>query len=195
MMAIYLFFENLNVTEILGIGISGFAFLLVLMAFYLIFQEQKREGEPRKGIMKMIYNFMLINVGVMIFVGFLGLKNIGENKKLTEENSNLEQKTTDLERWKEKEIVADTISILVHEENPNNQKIDYIIQSYKTKLDSIALQEQEKELNERISKSKNILTELKDSTVSIKRKEVLIRDLKKISFAIDKSQSKRKPKN
>jgi hypothetical protein len=55
-------FDNLNVVEILRIGLSGLLFLLSLLAYRLIDGEQRRAGTPRKGILRTIYIFMGVNL-------------------------------------------------------------------------------------------------------------------------------------
>jgi len=68
-------FQNLNVVEILRLGISGLLFLFALFAYNLINREQKREGYPRQGIVRSIYVFMAVNFlgAVLVFAsGFFG---------------------------------------------------------------------------------------------------------------------------
>jgi hypothetical protein len=64
--------QNLNVVEILRLGLSGFCFLLSLLAFWLIRQEQKRSKDPRKGIVQVIYIFMAVNMTSALLVAGLG---------------------------------------------------------------------------------------------------------------------------
>jgi hypothetical protein len=54
--------RNLDVLEILRVGLSGLIFLLAVLAFRLIHQEQQRTASPRKGILKSIYVFMAVNL-------------------------------------------------------------------------------------------------------------------------------------
>jgi len=82
-------FQNLDFVGILSIGISGFGFLLILMAFFLIYKEQNRPDEPRKGILSTIRFFMVINIVNIIIVGVIGLPAIQRNKNLKENNENL----------------------------------------------------------------------------------------------------------
>src|ERR1700676_968508 len=67
--------ENLNVLEILRVGLAGLCFLLSLLSFWLIQQEQQKEGDPRKGILQAIYTFMFVNLVTAALVaaaGYLG---------------------------------------------------------------------------------------------------------------------------
>jgi hypothetical protein len=63
---------NLNLLEILRLGLAGLSFLLSLLAFWLIHCEQQREATPRKGILKAIYTFMGINVATAVLVAIAG---------------------------------------------------------------------------------------------------------------------------
>lgn len=65
-------FENLNVLEILRVGLSGLLFLLSFLAYRLIELEQKREGSPRRGIIRTIYVFMGANFLGAVLVAVAG---------------------------------------------------------------------------------------------------------------------------
>lgn len=68
-------FQNLNVVEILRVGLSGLCFLLSLLSFWLIQREQQRATSPRKGILRSIYTFMFVNLLTATLVaaaGYLG---------------------------------------------------------------------------------------------------------------------------
>jgi len=68
-------FENLNVIEILRLGLSGLLFLFTVLAYRLINREQQRDGEPRRGILQTIFIFMGINflAGVLVAAaGYFG---------------------------------------------------------------------------------------------------------------------------
>jgi hypothetical protein len=69
--------ENINVLEILRVGLAGLCFLLSLLSFWLIQREQQKDGDPRKGILQAIYTFMLVNLVTAALVaasGYLGLR-------------------------------------------------------------------------------------------------------------------------
>lgn len=61
---------NLDVVQILRVGLAGLCFLLSLLAFWLIQREQQREGDPRHGILRAIYAFMVINLLAALLVYF-----------------------------------------------------------------------------------------------------------------------------
>ena len=68
-------FKALDVLEILRVGLAGLCFLLSLLSFWLIQREQRREGDPRKGILEAIYTFMVVNLVTATLVaaaGYLG---------------------------------------------------------------------------------------------------------------------------
>ncbi len=79
--------NKLDFVQILSIGISGFGFLLILLAFLLIYREQNRPQEPRKGIISTIRYFMALNFLSVVVVGFFGLPLISKNEKLKDENA------------------------------------------------------------------------------------------------------------
>jgi hypothetical protein len=66
-------FKNLDILGILRLGLAGLCFLLSLLAFFLIYREQGREGTPRVGITRAIYTFMAVNLVTAIIVGTVGL--------------------------------------------------------------------------------------------------------------------------
>ncbi len=65
-------FTNLNVLEILRVGLAGLCFLLSLLAFWLIEREQRRPSSPRKGILHAIYTFMSVNFLTAVLVAVAG---------------------------------------------------------------------------------------------------------------------------
>jgi hypothetical protein len=74
-------FKNLDVLGILRLGLAGLCFLLSLLAFFLIYREQGREGMPRAGITRAIYTFMAVNLVTAIIVGTVGLVTTQQTKK------------------------------------------------------------------------------------------------------------------
>ena len=66
------FFEDLNVLEILRVGVSGLLFLLSFLAYRLINREQQRTGTSRKGILHTIFIFMVVNLLGAILVAAAG---------------------------------------------------------------------------------------------------------------------------
>lgn len=77
-------FKNLDVLGILRLGLAGLCFLLSLLAFFLIYREQGREGRPREGITRAIYTFMAVNLVTAIIVGTVGLVTTHEAKKASD---------------------------------------------------------------------------------------------------------------
>jgi hypothetical protein len=77
-------FKNLDVLEILRLGLAGLCFLLSLLAFFLIYREQGREGKPREGITRAIYTFMAVNLVTAVIVGAVGLVTTHEAKKASD---------------------------------------------------------------------------------------------------------------
>jgi hypothetical protein len=78
----------MNITEILGYGLSGLCFLLFVLSFRLISQEQK-QTQPRKSILQIIMLFMFLTLASTLAVGWVGIVQMGENRKLAEVNNKL----------------------------------------------------------------------------------------------------------
>jgi hypothetical protein len=78
-------FKNLDILGILRLGLAGLCFLLSLLAFFLIYREQGRDGMPRVGITRAIYTFMAVNLVTAIIVGTVGLAATQQTKKGTTE--------------------------------------------------------------------------------------------------------------
>jgi hypothetical protein len=81
----------MDITKILGYGLSGLCFLLFVLSFRLISQEQKQTA-PRKPIMQIIVFFMVLALISTISVGWLGIVQMNKNEQLADLNKNLYQR-------------------------------------------------------------------------------------------------------
>ncbi|MBF02199.1 MAG: hypothetical protein CMP76_02770 [Flavobacterium sp.] len=138
-------FENLDVLKILGYGMSGFSFLLVLLTFFLLRAEQKREQEPRPLIIKMIWRFMLMTIFMVLVNGFISLPLFNQNAKLHES-------VTQLSNNSNEEITKEIAQ--------NTDEIEDLISTPKTNEDSIqnAMQEIIDKQNKALDSIKATLT-------------------------------------
>ncbi|MCO6163271.1 hypothetical protein [Flavobacterium sp. NRK F7] len=138
-------FENLDVLKILGYGMSGFSFLLVLLTFFLLRAEQKREQEPRPLIIKMIWRFMLMTIFMVLVNGFISLPLFNQNAKLHES-------VTQLSNNSNEEITNEIAQ--------NAAEIEDLISTPKTNEDSIqnAMQEIIDKQNKALDSIKATLT-------------------------------------
>lgn len=98
--------SNLNVVEILRLGLAGLCFLLSLLAFWLIHLEQTRPGNPRKRILQAIYIFMALNLLASVLVGatdyFAPVQEVSANTGTLAADSYLVEHTSylvDLTKW------------------------------------------------------------------------------------------------
>lgn len=57
-----------TIVEILKLGLSGFAFLMMAFSYLLLRNEQRRERKARPGIIKAIYVFMFLSIGFTVVV-------------------------------------------------------------------------------------------------------------------------------
>jgi hypothetical protein len=80
----------MDITKILGYGLSGLCFLLFLLSFRLISQEQK-QAQPRKSILQIIMLFMFLTLVSTVAVGWMGIVQVGKNEQLAVANKILEK--------------------------------------------------------------------------------------------------------
>lgn len=73
--------QSFDVVKILGYGLSGFAFLLVFLAFMLLRKEQDKP-EPRKLIIQTIQMFMGLCLVLSIAVGVISIPISSNNSRL-----------------------------------------------------------------------------------------------------------------
>ncbi len=73
--------ESFDVVKILGYGLSGFAFLLVFLAFMLLRKEQDKP-EPRKLIIQTIQMFMGLCLILSLAVGIISVPISSNNSQL-----------------------------------------------------------------------------------------------------------------
>lgn len=92
---------DLNVIEILRVGLAGLVFLLSLLAFWLIQREQQRASSPRKGILRAIYIFMSVNLVTAVLVAVAGY--FGSQQRRSPTADELDAKT----------YLTDTLTYLV----------------------------------------------------------------------------------
>lgn len=72
--------ESIDVVKVLGYGLSGFAFLLVFLAFMLLRKEQE-QNQPRKLIVQTIQMFMGLCLILSVVVGVLTVPVMSDNSK------------------------------------------------------------------------------------------------------------------
>lgn len=125
--------ENLDFVQILSLGISGFGFLLILLAFLLIFKEQGRPGEPRAGILSTIRYFMGINLISVVVVGVISLPSISKNGSLKQELALTTKELQITQKVNAFDLFIDTVSSATLNQNQTKQ-----VESYVNVLDSIA---------------------------------------------------------
>jgi hypothetical protein len=128
-------FQDLNVLEILRLGLAGLCFLLSLLAFWLINREQQRPGSPRKGILQAIYTFMSANLVTALLVGVAGYLGPQQRKTTTELDAKtyLAENTSfmvDLTKWTEKTLgpveVTRTDGIRKVSDTPDDYVVPYL---------------------------------------------------------------------
>ncbi|VXC33929.1 conserved hypothetical protein [Flavobacterium sp. 9AF] len=138
-------FENLDVLKILGYGMTGFSFLLVLLTFFLLRAEQNKTQQPRPLIIKMIWRFMLMTIFMVVLNGFISLP-------LFNQNMRLQKSVTQLSNSNNEEITKEITQ--------NTDEIEDLITNSKTNEDSIrnAMQEIIDKQNKALDSIKATLT-------------------------------------
>src|SRR5271165_352434 len=135
---------NLNVLEILRVGLAGLCFLLSLLAFWLIQREQQRPVAPRKGILRAIYVFMSVNFLTAMLVGVAGY--FAPEQQASASTGGLSAKTyltenvtflVDLTKWKEEAHGPVEITRSDNILKVSNTHDDYVV-PYFTTGDSIS---------------------------------------------------------
>lgn len=132
-------FENLNVLEILRVGLSGLLFLLSFLAYRLIDREQQRVGAPRKGILRTIYIFMGVNLLGAVLVataGYFGLRQepapdpdgLGAETYLVDYTSYF----VDLTQWTESTLGPVVVTRTDFVRKVSNTTADYVIPYFTT---------------------------------------------------------------
>ena len=159
-------FDNLDVLKILGYGISGFSFLLVLLTFFLLRAEQNKDQEPRPLIIKMIWRFMLMTIFMVILNSFISLPLFNQNTKLQESvtvlsNTNNEEMTKEItQNSNEIEDLIQTNTTQTNEDSLRNA-MQEIIDKQNKALDSIKATLTIANSNpERITKIENLKKEM-----------------------------------
>lgn len=132
-------FGNLNILEALRVGLSGLLFLLSVLAFWLIRQEQDRKEDPRKGIIQTIYVFMTVNFLGAILVAFAGY--IGPSLLPNKDQDSLGADTyivdyttffVDLTKWNKATLGPVVITRTDYVRKVSDTKSDYIIPFFTT---------------------------------------------------------------
>jgi hypothetical protein len=122
--------------KILGFGLSGLTFLLFLFSFRLISQEQKRAGQPRKGIIQLILVFMLLALISTIIVGWFGIVQ-NTNQKLINKNDSLYQKNLELFQIYTNYLNSQTKKQIDSLDVKNKTELEEMIETIKSNTDSL----------------------------------------------------------
>lgn len=85
-------FLNNHIINILKVGLSGFAFLIILMSYLLLKAEQKRKDKARNNLLKSINNFTKLSIlFVAIVGGFSILDYTMQSRQESAESKNCEE--------------------------------------------------------------------------------------------------------
>lgn len=99
----------MDITKILGYGLSGLCFLLFVLSFRLISQEQK-QTQPRRSILQIIMLFMFLTLVSTVSVGGMGIVQMNKNQELAAVNNKLLQSDTIITQLSKVDKWADNIN-------------------------------------------------------------------------------------
>jgi hypothetical protein len=132
-------FSNLNVLEILRVGLGGLCFLLALLAFWLIHLEQGRPGSPRKRILQAIYTFMGLNLLASTLVGatsyFAPSQSASASNGVLTADTYLVEHTSylvDLTKWTPATLGPAVVTRSDYVQKVSNKQVDYILPYFTT---------------------------------------------------------------
>lgn len=80
-----IFLDN-QIVDILKVGLSGLAFLALVMSYYLLKSEQKRKENARENILKAIHKYTVVSIVFIVIVGGFSIAELflfKENKVAT----------------------------------------------------------------------------------------------------------------
>jgi hypothetical protein len=132
-------FKNLNVLEILRLGLAGLCFLLAFLAFGLINNEQQYLGPPREGILYAIYFFLGVNLLTAILVAVAGY--FGPRPQSNPDSDELVAETylvdytsflVDLTQWTEMPLGSVVVTRTDYVRKVSDTKEDYVIPYFTT---------------------------------------------------------------
>lgn len=172
--------ENLDFVQILSLGIFGFGFLLILLAFLLIFKEQGRSGEPRAGILSTVRYFMGIDLTRDVVVGVISLPTIRKNRSLKQELALTTKELQITQKVNDFDPFIDTASSAALNSNQTTQ-----VKAYVNVFDSIAksYSPSEAPTGDSIQIAKNVIAEqlatLQADTSSLQIRRVAIERINK----------------
>jgi hypothetical protein len=174
--------SRLDFVQILSIGISGFGFLLILLAFLLIYKEQNRPGEPRKGILSTIRFFMGLNFLSVVVVGFFGLPLISKNDRLSQEKTEVQQKLN--VKSNELEVVqkANEFETIAETANPNANNSQQIAKAEKFVVSLDSLESSYSSIESPKADSINLLKEIISFQVNALKSDTSSFQTKKIAW-------------
>jgi len=162
-------FQNIDILKILGIGLSGFCFLLVLLTFFLLRAEQKREADPRPLIITMIWRFMIMVTFLVIVVGLISLPVFSDNNRketqIAETHEQIQKQDSTI-----KVIVTENINENTAAIKENQEAIDELVNTGQGDFD--------KKETDRIIKDQRL--KLQKISVNLKATNADAADVKKI---------------
>jgi len=85
-------------TAYLQYGVLGICSIALILSSKIIYQEQKREGSPRKGILKSSVIFMVFSFSIAIINGYVQLKEKKESYELEALRTKLSQREEELQK-------------------------------------------------------------------------------------------------
>ena len=139
----------MNVVQILSVGLSGLALLLMILAYRLL-NNVVANPNPTISAISLVKFYLGMTVAVLVIVGLFSLPLIGKNQSLTTEKEVL---STNI-----KELAKDTTKLQV------DKKVLTAINGVNEHLDTISKSTSAAEVKEQLNKIKGITDQLPKTT-------------------------------
>jgi predicted PurR-regulated permease PerM len=129
----------MDIVKILGVGLSGFGFLLMYLAYRLIL---KMMPDPKANMIKMINRYMLICLAMTLSVGiFTYIDAIHKSDLIQQQTQQIAERDTALNiiaTSQKNHLLSDTLLYYTNTGTPNNtEKVSKVTDDQKKTLDSL----------------------------------------------------------
>jgi len=183
--------ENLDIVKILGVGISGFGFLLMFLAYRLI-NDWAKNPNPNPMVLKAIKWYMSICFVMTITVGvFTFISSSYKTKIIEDQVSEIETKSDALNILTASQINDQLVDSMIR--NSSNEDVALVINEQKPVLDSLSKyisKRNDPKLDSEFTKYRESVVLLSDSLTMKNLDKVQFKNLKEHYIILNDSISK-----
>ncbi|MBK7233669.1 MAG: hypothetical protein IPH93_15750 [Saprospiraceae bacterium] len=156
--------ENLDIVKILGVGISGFGFLLMFMAYWLI-KDWAKNPNPNPMVSKTINRYMNICLAMTVTVGvFTFISSFYKNNIIEKQAIAIETKSDALNILTASQINDQLVDSMIR--NSSNEDVALVIHEQKPVLDTLSKyisKQNDPQLDSQFNKYRESVVKLSDS--------------------------------